>query len=202
MASRSPLARPDWRYVEKPALEDFRAEDWALLERQRRLYYADEQARQVLRMLAVTAEDPTFGYQVSIPYGHGLQAATMAMRDGQDEETVVVALLHDIGFVTCPATHEEFAAALLGPYVSEKNEWMLRHHAIFQQVHVHEHPDVDRHERERWRGHPYFEWTATFVEQYDQRAIRADYDTAPLEVFAPMVFRLFARPPRGPRRGE
>jgi len=29
--------------------------------------------------------------------GHSLQAATRAMRDGADEELIVVALLHDIG---------------------------------------------------------------------------------------------------------
>ena len=29
-------------------------------------------------------------------YGHSLQAATMAFRDGEDEEMVVAALLHDI----------------------------------------------------------------------------------------------------------
>ncbi len=74
---------------------------------------------------------------------------------------------------------------------------MLVRHAIFQQRHFNEYPDpVDRNECERWRGHPHFEWTGHFVEKYDQNAIQIDYDNAPIEVFKPMVHRLFAREPR------
>ena len=119
----------------------------------------------------------------------------MALRDGLDEEDVVVCLLHDIGFVVCPDTHGDFAASLLAPYVSERNHWMLQRHPVFQQLHAPHLPGCDRHARERWRGHPHFEWAATFVEKYDQAAADPDYDCAPLSVFEPMVYRLFARPP-------
>ncbi len=191
----SPLKNPDWRYIDKPALDDFRAEDWAILNRQREPYMAEEQARQALRALTESKDDATFGYRIN-NYLHCLQSATMAMRDGCDEETVVVALFHDLGFITCPDTHGEFAAAFLGAYISEANRWMLQRHAIFQQVHVEGYPGLDRDARERWRGHPHFEWTAEFVAKYDQNAIQPDYDTAPIEVFEPMVRRFFARPPR------
>lgn len=191
----SPLKEPGWRYIDKPALDEFRAEDWAILNRQRGPYMAAEQARQALRALSESKDDTTFGYRIN-NYLHCLQSATMAMRDGRDEETVVVALFHDLGFITCPDTHGEFAAAFLGGYISEANRWMLRRHAIFQQVHVEGYPGLDRDARERWRGHPHFEWTAEFVAKYDQNAIQPDYDTAPIEVFEPMVRRLFARPPR------
>jgi predicted HD phosphohydrolase len=183
--------------VERPSLDEFRAGDWALLERQRRPYYREQQAAQLLRMLEAQRDDPSFGYQVN-NYLHCLQTATMVMRDGHDEEAVVVALLHDLGFVACPDTHGAFAAALLAAVVSERQRFMLEHHQVFQQVHLHEYPGIDRHERERWRGHPHFAWTAEFVERYDIRAIRADYPTAPLEVFAPMVRRLLAREPGRP----
>lgn len=191
----SPLLKPDWRYVEKISLEDFTRGDWALLNAQRSQYYAEEQARQVLRMLADSEHDTTFGYQVN-NYRHSLQSATMAHRDGLGEEDVVVALLHDIGFIACPQRHGEFAAALLGAYVSERNEWMLRRHAIFQDVHAHHHPDVDPNARERWRGHPHFEWAATFVARYDQATVDPGYECAPLSFFEPMVARIFARPQR------
>jgi predicted HD phosphohydrolase len=194
---RSPLLRDDWSYVEPIALDDFGPADWTLLRRQREPYYAAEQARQALRLLTCSADDASFGYRIN-NYRHCLQTATLAQRAGEDEETVAVALLHDIGFVTCPDSHGEFAAALLADYVSEKNHWMLRHHAIFQQVHmagVHD-PEVDPGARDRWRGHPYFQWTADFVERYDQRAMCAAYDTLPVEAFKPLVQRLFARPSR------
>jgi hypothetical protein len=90
--------------------------------------------------------------------------------------------------------HGAFAAALLGAYISERNRWMLERHQIFQQFHLHDYPGIDRHERERWRGHPHFEWTAEFVEKFDQNAIDPDYDFAPMAFFAPMVRRIFCRP--------
>jgi len=190
----SPLLRPDWQFVEKAAMADFTAQDWEVINRQRQPYYRQEQARQVLRMLAASEHDPGFGYMVN-NYRHSLQSATMALRDGLDEEDVVVCLLHDIGFVVCPDTHGEFAASLLAPYISERNHWMLRRHPIFQQAHAPHLPGCDPHARERWRGHPHFEWAATFVEKYDQAAADPDYDCVPLSVFEPMVHRLFARPP-------
>ena len=46
------LLHGDWRYVDKPSLEQFSREDWLTLLRQRSLYQREQQARQVLRMLA------------------------------------------------------------------------------------------------------------------------------------------------------
>lgn len=191
----APLAHSEWRYVAKSTLEDFRADDWGTLNAQRARYYAERQADEVLAMLAVGQDLPTYGYRIN-NYQHCLQSATMLHQAGLDEETVVVGLLHDIGFVACPATHGPFAAALLGAYVSEQNRWMLQHHQVFQQFHLHEYPDIDRNERERWRGHPHFDWTAEFVEKFDQNAIDPNADMAPVEFFAPMVRRVFARSPR------
>jgi predicted HD phosphohydrolase len=194
-AGYSPLFDPQWHYVEKVSLEAFTADDWATMNRQRSAYYAAEQGRHVLRLLSASAQDATFGYRVN-NYRHCLQSATMAMRDGLDEETVVVALLHDVGFTACPTSHGDFAAALLRPYVSERHVWMLERHAIFQDVHAPTLPGVDPDARERWRGHPHFAWAEAFVAKYDQAACDPDYDEAPLETFVPMVRRIFARPPR------
>ena len=194
-SNRSPLARSTWQYVNKNSLDEFDAADWQLLDGQRAVYIATEQSRQVLNMLLASRDDPSFGYAVN-NYRHCLQSATLVMEAGLDEETVVVALLHDIGFITCPDSHGEFAAALMGPYISDANHWMLRHHAVFQNHHVHGRADIDRDARERWRDHPHFDWTAQFVDKYDQGAIRADFVEAPIEEFEPMVKRLFARAPR------
>jgi predicted HD phosphohydrolase len=192
-AHRSPLAQPDWHYIEKPALEDFRAEDWTVLNRQRAPFYRERQASHVLALLRVSEHDPTFGYRVN-NYRHCLQSATLAMQAGLDEETVVVCLLHDIGFVACPASHGDFAAALLGNYISPRNHWMLRQHQLFQQVHLHEYPGAKPDAREQYRGTPHFEWAAEFVAKFDQNAIDDEFPVPPLEFFVPMVERLFARP--------
>lgn len=192
--ARTPLAQPDWTYVEKMSLEEFSAADWQMLERQRAAYLAQQQASQVLRLLTGSQHDPSFGYQVN-NYRHSLQSATMVLRDGHSEEDVVVALLHDVGFITCPMHHGDFAATLLGAYVSDRNHWMLQHHAVFQNLHAPHFPGADPHERERWRGHPHFDWTAEFVARYDEAACDPNYPYEPLETFVPMVRRIFARTP-------
>jgi len=191
----APLAQADWHYVDKPTLDEMDAADWALLDRQRKPYYAVLQPDRVLAMFSLGHDDPGYGYRLN-NFQHCLQSATMAYEAGHEEETVAVALLHDIGFVACPMTHGPFAAALMGAYISERNHWMLQHHQIFQQVHLHDYPGIDPNERECWRGHPHFDWTAEFVAKFDQNTIDPNYPTAPLEFFIPMVRRLFARPPK------
>ncbi|RYG25829.1 MAG: HD domain-containing protein, partial [Burkholderiales bacterium] len=63
---------------------------------------------------------------------HSLQCATRAYRDGRDEEYVVCALLHDIGDTLASYNHHEVAAAILSPFISDQNLWMLEKHAVFQ----------------------------------------------------------------------
>jgi hypothetical protein len=85
------------------------------------MYYRERQADTVLSLLAAGEHEPTFGYQIN-NYQYCLQAATMLHADGYDEETtVVVGLLHDVGFLACPERHGAFAAELLGGYVSDEN---------------------------------------------------------------------------------
>jgi predicted HD phosphohydrolase len=194
--SRSPLYRPEWSYIEKPALNDFSAEDFTLLNTQRGLYHAERQPDSILAMFGAAEHEPSFGYQIN-HYQHGLQSATMLFRDGFDEEDVVVGLLHDIGFVTCPTRHGAFSAELLGAYVDDRNIWMLRHHQAFGSFRpAIEDDDGSELPRERWRGHPFFDWTVTFVEHYDQNAIDPGYENLPVEFFEPMVRRIFSRAPR------
>lgn len=195
MAGPSKLLDPAWSIIDQPALDAFSADDWSLLGRQRKTYYAEEQARQALRLLEASRDDTSFGYAVN-NYRHCIQAATLALRDGQPDDYVVTALLHDIGFVACPDSHGAFSAALLAPYVSPDLVWILERHMWFLDVHCDTHPACDPNARERWRGHPYFEAAAHFVARYDQTTIRASGDELPLSVFVPLVQRVFARPPR------
>jgi len=129
-------------------------------------------------------------------HDQGLQAATLAMQAGRDEEFVVVCLLHDIGFTCAGPSHGEFSAALLRPYISEQNRWVLEMHQLFGFPHMHDHPDVTIDEHERFRGHPHFAATADFVARFDQNAVDPTIPILPVAAFAPMVHRLFATPPR------
>src|SRR5215813_14665452 len=104
---------------------------------------------EIIGMLNRLAGDK-IGYKVD-RYEHSLQTATRAFRDGADEETVVCALLHDIGDTLAPENHAQLGASVLRPYVSEDNHWLIRHHAIFQGYYYYHHIGLDRMERERFR---------------------------------------------------
>ncbi len=127
---------------------------------------------------------------------HSLQSATLAHRDGMDEEYVVCALLHDMGDILCSSNHAELAATVLKPFVSEENHWMLEHHGIFQGYYFFHYLGLDRNLRDQFRGHPSFEKTAMFCARHDQNAFDPKYDTMPLEAFVPMVGRVMERPKR------
>lgn len=127
---------------------------------------------------------------------HSLQTATRAHRDGRDEEYVVCALLHDIGDTLGSYNHPDIAAAILKPFVSEDNHWMVANHGVFQGYYFFHHLGLDRNLREQFRSHPHFDRCAEFCEKYDQAAFDPDYASEPLAFFEPMVRRLFAAPRR------
>ena len=56
---------------------------------------------------------------------HSLQTATRAERDGRNDEYVLCALLHDLGDPLTPYNHPDVGAAILKPFVSEANHWMV-----------------------------------------------------------------------------
>ncbi|MCL7943561.1 HD domain-containing protein [Marinobacter sp. ATCH36] len=127
---------------------------------------------------------------------HCLQTATLAHRDGKDDEYVVCALLHDIGDTLGSYNHADVAAVLLEPFVSEANHWMVKHHAIFQGYFFFHYLGMDRDMRDRYQDHPHFERTIEFVHKYDSPAFDPDAETLPLSYFEPMVRQVFARPVR------
>ena len=126
---------------------------------------------------------------------HCLQTATRAERDGADEETIVCALLHDIGDVIAPANHSQAAAALLSPYVSEKNLWIVRHHGLFQGYYYFQFLGLDRDAREKYKDHAHYQACVDFCANWDQPSFDPDYESRPLEHFEPMLRALFAREP-------
>ena len=127
---------------------------------------------------------------------HCLQTATRAENDGADDETVICALLHDIGDVLGPANHSEIAAALLRPYVDERNYWIVRHHGLFQGYYYFHHEGGDRDARERFARHEYYRDCVDFCANWDQVSFDPDYPTRPLGHFEPRLRALFAREPR------
>ena len=127
-------------------------------------------------------------------YSHCLQTATRALKDGRDEEYVVCALLHDIGDTLGTFNHPDIAAAILQPFVSEANHWMVKNHGIFQGYNFFHHIGMDRNMRDAFKGHAHYACTEEFVALYDDPAFDAHAETLPISVFEPLVRRVMAKP--------
>ncbi|MCO4862626.1 HD phosphohydrolase [Cupriavidus phytorum] len=167
-------------------------EDWAIITGEFRPYAA-KLAERVIEHLKVLDGD-CGGFPVD-RLTHCLQTATLAHRDGRDEEYVVCALLHDIGDTLGSYNHPDIAAAMLKPFVSPENHWMVLHHGIFQGYHFFHNLGLDPNLRDQYRDQPeLFERTAEFCARYDAPAFRKDYDTLPLSFFEPMLRRVFSQP--------
>ncbi|HMB78398.1 MAG TPA: HD domain-containing protein [Kiloniellaceae bacterium] len=169
-------------------------EDYALVGRLYREHVQETLLDNVLNLLR-QMQGPKLGYKID-RYQHSLQTATRAERDGADEETIVCALLHDIGDVVAPRNHSQFAAAVLRPYVSDKNHWILKHHGLFQGYYYYDKIGKDKNAREALRGHEFFDACEAFCEKWDQTSFDPDYDTYDLDHFVPMVRRLLERAPQ------
>ena len=108
---------------------------------------------------------------------------------------IVAALLHDIGDELAPMNHSEYAASILKPYVSEKTHWIIEKHGEFQAYYYAHHLGGNRHKRDKYKGHKYYNDCINFCEKYDQCSFDPNYKSYSLEKFKPMVRRIFARKP-------
>lgn len=168
--------------------------DWRVIDEHFQDYRSDVTARVLKHLLRLKGD--RHGYAVD-RYTHCLQTATRAERAGADEETIVCALLHDIGDDLAPDNHADIAAGILEPFVDPLNVWMIRHHELFQGYHYRHFYGLDRDAREQHRDHPAYARTVRFCDEWDQCSFDPDYDTLPLEHFEPMVERVLSRPPFG-----
>ncbi len=168
--------------------------DWDTIIAHHERHYAEHLPLELLAMVE-RLKGPKLGFQVD-RYEHSLQTATRALRGGADEETVVVALLHDIGDLIAPENHGDIAAGVLKPYVSPESLWLIQHHVYFTGAYFFQFCGLDRDLHRQFHGHPAYAKTKHFVEAWDCPSFDPDYDTLPLDVFAPMLRRVVARAPR------
>lgn len=166
-------------------------EDWEIIGTHHRPYARDLPER-ILGHLRLLGGD-SGGFAVD-RLQHSLLTASLAERGGEDEEYVVCALVHDIGDTLACWNHADLAAAVVKPFVSPANHWMVEKHAIFQGYHFFHHIGMDRNMRDQFRGHEHFDRTERFIDLYDAPAFDPDVDCLPLAHFEPMLRRVFAQP--------
>ncbi|HIG24437.1 MAG TPA: HD domain-containing protein [Acidimicrobiia bacterium] len=175
-------------------MEDGTAEEYALIT-DRFTEHVQEHLADQLMVTLRTMAGPTFGYQID-RFEHSLQSATRALRNGESDEMVVAALLHDVADPIAPLNHSAVAADILKPYVSDRTEWIIRHHGVFQGYYYFHHLGGDRDARELFREHQWFDDCAAFCHEYDQNCFDPAYDNLGLEDFAPLVREVLGRPSR------
>jgi predicted HD phosphohydrolase len=124
---------------------------------------------------------------------HSLQTATRALRDGRDDEYVVCSLFHDVAESLGPFNHGEVAAAILRPFISTENYWMLAHHQVFQVYFFGRHLGLDPNERDRFVSSPFYDRTVNFTTLYDEVSFDPNYQNEPLETFEPLVREVLAK---------
>lgn len=171
-------------------MEDSTAEDWSRITTQHGSL-VDALPQRLLDQLRLLDNDYG-GFPVD-RLSHSLQTAYRAEQDGHDEEYLVCALLHDIGDVLGPRNHADIAAAVVKPWVSDANHFMVANHAVFQGYYFWHHLGGDRDARDRFKGHEYYDYTEEFVRKYDMEAFDPDYKTPPLEHYEPLLRSFFAR---------
>jgi len=172
-------------------MKDGTKEDYELLSELEKPHMAAT-ADRLLRELAKQEDETISGYKVT-RLEHALQSATRAHREGADIDWVVAALLHDIGDGLAPQNHDKFAAEVIRPFVREECTWVVANHGLFQTYYFGHHYGWDRNERDRLKDHPSYQACVDFCERWDQASFDPDYDSEPLEFFAPMVREVFAR---------
>jgi len=173
-------------------MKDGTKEDYLLLDKHEKKFVETTADRiiQFIGGLTQTLE----GYRVN-RLEHSLQTATRALYDKADDEMIVASLLHDIGDELAPLNHSEYAAAVLKPYVSEKTHWIIEKHGEFQMYYYAHHLGGNRNQREKYKGHKYYQDTVKFCENWDQKSFDPNFKSLPLKEFEPLVKKIFGRKP-------
>lgn len=177
-------------------MKDGDREDYAFLT-EHEVEYAAGTADRLLSAM-VSLDTSLSGYKVT-RLGHSLQSATRAWYAGADIDWVVSTLLHDIGDIYAPYNHDEYAAAILRPFVRAQCAWVIEKHGDFQLFYYGEHVGADPNKRQAFKDSPYYEDCAEFCEAWDQSSFEPDYKSKPLEFFVPMVREVFARQAYDPK---
>lgn len=172
-------------------MDEGSTEDYALLHKLERDYVNALPDRILVALRAL--DNSLSGYKVT-RLEHSLQSATRAENDGADDELVIAALIHDIGDDLAPENHSQMAASVIRPYVRAEVTWILEMHGLFQMYYYADKVGLDKNERERYRGHKWFNAAEQFCRDWDQMSFDPDYETKPLSHFEDRLRQIFSRP--------
>lgn len=169
-------------------------DDWAHIAKEHGTHQKTAAPQQIMESLRrLEAIEVGFGAN---QLQHSLMTATLARRDGANDEEIVSALCHDIGKLMSIPNHGAIAAEILKPYVSDDLYHAIKWHQDFQGRYYYEHLGMDKNARDRFAGEPWFSTAEKLVDRWDAPAFDASFDIDSLESFEPEVTRVFSQPKR------
>ena len=177
-------------------MDDLSRNDWENLMQYRKLYNREQQAKQALAMLDLQKDDPSYGFRIN-NYRHCLQSATMVMRDGGVKRRLSLPFFTTLASVSVRTTMENFQRPCWQITFQSSNtgcSGTMLHFLIIIHKRIH---NSNGNEREQYRGHPYFEYTAEWVSTTTKPLFKHNMILLHLDFFEPMVYRIFTRPSKG-----
>lgn len=186
--------RRKWKQLTETPFRNLRGAAKSDFDRMGREYDQEVAQRTVSNLVDIlkSQKGAYLGQPVSL-FEHGLQTASRALRGGEDDETVVISLFHDMFETLAAKNHGELVASMLAPWISPQSQWLLAHHEIFQGYYYFGHYGIDNDLRDMFMNHPFYNWTVVWCEKYDQASFDPDYPTLHLRHFMPIVERVLAR---------
>ena len=155
-------------------------------------YFATAAPLRVMDQIRSLA-DLEFGFPCS-QLQHALMTATLAREAGADDETIVVALCHDLGKVLSVANHAAISAEMLKYYVSDQHYQAVLHHQEFQSHYYGQFIGQPTNLRDAYREEPWYALAESLVDEWDMPAFNPDFTADPLESFEPAVIKIFSAP--------
>ena len=135
-------------------------------------------------------EDYTLGFGCD-QLQHALMTGTLARRAGADDETIVIALCHDIGKAVNVPNHGAIAAEMMKPYISEDSYNIVKYHQDFQGEHYYEYLGAPTDLRKNHKDKPWYDLAVKLVDEWDAHAFDPDFEVDPVESFEPLMRKVF-----------
>lgn len=170
------------------------AEDWGHIAREHMVHQKSTAGLQIMDSMR-RLEPIVVGFAAN-QLTHCLMTATLARRDGANDEEIVSALCHDIGKLMSIPNHGAIAAEILKPYVSDDLYQAVYWHQDFQGRYYYENFGKPATMRDRFKDESWFATAEKLVDRWDAPAFDPGFDIDSLESFEPEVMRVFSSPKR------
>ena len=87
------------------------------------------------------------------------------------------------------------SATIIRPFSLDEATWILQMHGLFQMYYYVHHLGGNRNQREKYKGHKYYQDTLDFCEKWDQKSFDPNFKSLTLKSIEPLIKKIFSRKP-------